>query len=152
MILIIEDTHEHKQNARTAAASHLEMVFYYGETLAEAYYYFGEYEKAEFFGESPRRPVRQPNIEGVILDIHFKRHFTDIMEPEAYGIELALYCSRNNIPCVICTDIDHHKSHWVERIAKMLNIPVVLGKGYRGVEAWEEAINRLLKATGKQIE
>lgn len=145
MYIIVEDTGLHMKNA-IEASSNLGLAFSFADCLACAYYLLGEYEKAEFFGDAPKRPVIHPPIQGVITDIHFLRSAHDIMKPEPYGVEIALYCHLHKISCVICTDIDHHKSHWIERFGEMIGVPVVVDKAV-GVEAWERAMILLTKPT-----
>lgn len=153
-ILVIEDQREERRKARNAveAAGHYCFI---AEDLHEAFMCLG-YKKdlreleCIFFKKTIENIIEVPYDEtmnrdwdGIITDLHFPilpgdRHTK--LDPT--GLEIAVVCYQAKIPCVICTDVGHHHTDWIKRIAKRLNAKVVDDKGVRN-DAWKRAVRIL---------
>lgn len=129
-ILVIEDKDEEKVKARVAVEKSKHYCFVAGD-LQEALLLLGQEEKIKGLDEKIK-------WDGIITDLHFPLLFGDKAEP--YGLEIAILADKLGIPCVICTDLGHHFTDWIDRVAKRLGIEVVGDKGCEGIDAWGKAM------------
>lgn len=141
-ILVIEDNKNEREKARKAVK---EFYCFIAEDLHEALLSLGQEEEVrEIEGEMlVPTPVHKIKWDGVITDLYFPMIFTGDIKSEGkaepYGLEIAILCYKSGIPCVICTDIDHHHSGWLKRVARHLNAEVADDKD------WKKAVD-LIKA------
>lgn len=146
-VLVIEDNGEEKVKARKAIES-AGYYCYVAEDLHEALLLLGQEDEAkEIEGKSTINLLTSKiKWDGIITDLHFPISPGEFNEakPEPYGLEIVILANELGIPCVICTDVNHHFSRWIERVAKRLGVAVVIEKG-QGWNAWEKAVKLLEK-------
>ncbi len=146
-ILIIDDKKEEREKAKIVIEK-AGYYYYEAEDLHEALMLLGDQEGADTImnisANFPKHPYSKINWDGVITDLHFPLITGGICKEEALGLEIAILCQQKKIPCVICTDLNHHRTNWIDRIARRLGIEVVPDKGLSTL-AWQEALNLLLK-------
>jgi len=146
-ILVIEDKKDEKAKAREAVEAR-DYYCYVAEDLHDAYLALGEDEEASgMFGANVPNS-KKIEWDGIITDLHFPQlNCSEGLagREEAYGLEIMVFCSQRGIPCVVCTDMDHHHCSWIYRVAKRLGAGLVADKGHRfdSRVAWEEAVRLL---------
>lgn len=144
-ILVIEDNKNEREKARKAVEGFYGFYCFIAEDLHEALLSLGQEEEVrKIEGEMlVPTPVHKIKWDGVITDLYFPiltgGNITSEGKAEPYGLEIAILCYKSGIPCVICTDINHHHSGWLKRVARHLNAEVADNK------AWEKAVD-LIKA------
>lgn len=146
-VLFIDDKKEERQKAEVAIRA-ARCVTAGAEDFHEALLMLGEYDEARGI-ECPNLPdlVEQDVVtwDGVITDLHFPTitHGREKSEEnDPHGIDILIICQKRGIPCVVCTDVHHHHSAWIKRIAGRLGAVVVDDKGANS-QAWEKAVVEL---------
>jgi len=140
-ILVIEDDPEQKKIAREVIES-AKHYCYVAEDLHEAMLLL----TGGDILDSKRSHEAEVKWDGVITDIHFPL-ITGSKGPdgkaEPRGVEIMALCQKMGIPCVVCTDMDHHYTNWINRLMPYFNSDLVADKG-NGARAWERALEKLL--------
>lgn len=148
-ILVIEDNPEQKKIAREVieAAKH---YCYVAEDLHEAMLLL----TGNDILNSKNSHEPEVKWDGVIVDIHFPL-ITGSKGPdgkaEPRGIEIMALCKELGLPCVVCTDMDHHHTNWLDRLLPYFDADLVADKG-NGAWPWERALGKLLAKIVKHEE
>ncbi|MBM4177353.1 hypothetical protein FJ208_00930 [Candidatus Gribaldobacteria bacterium] len=144
-ILIVEDNPDQKKLARQIVekAGHYCWV---AEDLHEAVLNLA----GKDILDSKRDSEPKVKWDGVITDLHFPLitgGSGDNGKAEPRGLEILALCKEMSIPCVVCSDIDHHHASWLTRLLPYFNAelePDKSGYGTDGAISWLRALEKLL--------